>query len=442
MRGMRRITWIMALVVGVTVVLTGCGKKDAGSVVNDLDQLVGKMDSYQASGTMTLQTGQEPQDYKVEVWFKSKHYYRISLVNEKKDISQIVLRNDEGVFVLTPHLNKSFRFKSDWPENQGQVYLYQSLVQSIIADKARQFTVDNGAYIFDVTANYQNASNLARQRIWLNKKNYAPQHVEVSDANANIKVIVDFKQFEFDKKFDKDSFDMKRNMAAWNLNNAPSEQQKTTGEVDATKTDTLKPEVDKTSSGTVNPDTTDKTAAGTIDPVTGATITTGAEDPVVSDKAVNGTKDPATSDKTVKGTKDPDTETAGKTDAAISEPVKDPAEGQLTFGVIDPSYTPLGVNPPEISEITLAGSKAILMRYSGDYHYTIVESKPLVQEAMASMLNGNIVDLGFTLAVITGDDLKTLQWLDNGMEFKLSSGDLPEEEMIKVAMAFEGQSSK
>ena len=32
----------------------------------------------------------------------------------QKDQSQIILRNEEGVFVLTPALNKSFRFQSDW----------------------------------------------------------------------------------------------------------------------------------------------------------------------------------------------------------------------------------------------------------------------------------------------------------------------------------------
>ncbi|CAK4824575.1 unnamed protein product [Aphanomyces euteiches] len=457
------------------MVLAGCGKKDAGSVVNDLDQLVGKMDSYQASGTMTLQTGQEPQDYQVEVWYKSKNYYRISLVNEKKDISQIVLRNDEGVFVLTPHLNKSFRFKSDWPENQGQVYLYQSLVQSIVADKARQFTVDNGAYVFDVTANYQNASNLARQRIWLNKKNYAPQHVEVSDANANIKVIVDFKQFVFGKKFDKDSFDMKRNMTAGKMDTPPAGDQKSNGAVDPTIKSLTKPEVDKPTAGTVTPE--DKAVSGTIDPVTGATIVTDPGDAALSGTDVNGTKDPADkavgkTDKTDKTVTEsvvkpadpvanpvasinpakPADPVANPADSANpAEPVKNPAapvnpvkppEAKLTFGIIEPSYTPDGVKQPEIAQITLAGAQAILMRYSGDYHYSIVESKPQAEEAMATLLNGNIVDLGFTLAVITGDELKTLQWLENGLEFKLSSGDLPEEEMIKIAMAFEGQSSK
>jgi outer membrane lipoprotein-sorting protein len=373
---MRRITWILALVLGVTMVLAGCGKKDAGSVVSDLDKLVGSMDSYQASGTMTIQTGQEPQDYQVEVWYKTKHYYRISLVNAKKDISQIVLRNDEGVFVLTPHLNKSFRFKSDWPENQGQVYLYQSLVQSIVADKDRQFTTDKSAYVFDVAANYQNASNLARQRIWLNKKDYAPQHVEVSDANANIKVIVDFKQFEFGKKFDKDSFDMKRNLTAWNMSTVPTIEQQNVEKVDKVKTD--------------------------------------AAAKVGDEKTTTGSKDPA----------------------------KKPEELKLTFGSIEPGYTPDGVTQQDITEITLAGAKAILMRYTGDYHYSIVQSKPQVQEATASALNGEIVDLGFTLAVITGDENKTMEWLDNGMEFKLSTGDLPKDEMINVAMSIEGQSSK
>ena len=53
----------------------------------------------------------------------------------QKDQSQIILRNEEGVFVLTPALNKSFRFQSDWPQNSSQAYLYESLVRDILQDK-------------------------------------------------------------------------------------------------------------------------------------------------------------------------------------------------------------------------------------------------------------------------------------------------------------------
>jgi outer membrane lipoprotein-sorting protein len=345
-----------AIVICFAVVLAGCGKKDSAAVVKDLDRVMNKLDSYRGAGTMVLHTGLEPQEYAVEVCYQAPHYYRISLTNEKKDITQIVLRNDDGVFVLTPHLNKSFRFQSDWPENQGQVYLYQSLAQSILMDNERQFTVDKEAYVFDVQANYQNGS-LARQKIWLSKKDLAPQHVEVSDANSNVMVVVDFKEFEFGKKFDKDSFDMQRNMTSYNLKSLPA----------------------MTEAGN-----NAATAAG-------------------SDKA--------------------------------AAPV-----AKQQFGVIEPAYTPAGVKRQDIRDVKLGDEKAVLIRYSGTYNYTLIESMPETQTVTS--LPGDIVDLGYTLAVVTGEDKKTLTWTYDGVEFRLSTGDLPLNEMIKVAQAVQGQTGK
>ncbi len=68
---------------------------------------------------------------------------------QKKDQSQIILRNEEGVFVLTPALNKSFRFQSDWPQNSSQAYLYESLVRDILQDKKNlTFEKTDKYYIF------------------------------------------------------------------------------------------------------------------------------------------------------------------------------------------------------------------------------------------------------------------------------------------------------
>ncbi|UUZ90806.1 outer membrane lipoprotein carrier protein LolA [Paenibacillus sp. P25] len=231
---MRRLKWAVALLLCLTLVLSGCGlgKKDSGSVVKDLNGVVEKMQSYHGTGQMILRTGQEPQEYQVEVCYQAPAFYRIALTNDKKDITQIVLRNNDGVFVLTPHLNKSFRFQSDWPENQGQVYLYQSLVQSILKDNERQFTSDDKAYVFDVAGNYQNSS-LARQKVWLNKKTYEPQKVEVSDANSNVVLVMNFDKFEFGTKFEKDYFDMRRNMTSWNTSHLPTMAQGDTKAADS-----------------------------------------------------------------------------------------------------------------------------------------------------------------------------------------------------------------
>lgn len=104
-------------------------EKKQDDVVRDLEAKVKGLKSYQAEAKLSIKTGNEPQEYKVEIWHKEPSFYRVNLQNAKKDQSQIILRNEEGVFVLTPALNKSFRFQSDWPQNSSQAYLYESLVR-------------------------------------------------------------------------------------------------------------------------------------------------------------------------------------------------------------------------------------------------------------------------------------------------------------------------
>jgi outer membrane lipoprotein-sorting protein len=341
--GMRRMTWITAIVLVFAVGLIGCGKKDAGGVVKDLGKVVSSMESYQGTGRMVLQSGQQPQEYAVEVWYQSPHFYRILLKNEEKDITQIVLRNEDGVFVLTPHLNKSFRFQSDWPENQQQVYLYQSLVKSITDDAERNFTTDKESYVFEVAANYSTGT-LARQKIWLDQKSLKPQKVEVSDASNNVVVKVDFTTFEFDKKFEKDSFDMQRNMTSFNLQ----------------------------SMQTMTPSEADK------------------ED-----------------------------------QPEQIEPVD--------------LYMPEGVSQQDISMVKYGENDALLIRYKGNYNYSVLQSMPR-EQAASSNLAGDLIDLGFTFGVMTGNENRTLTWLSDGMEFRLTTADLPKEEMIQIAQSSLGAS--
>ncbi len=351
---MRKITWIIAMMVCVSVVLAGCGEKDVADVVQDVDRVVTDLKSYEGAGTMTLHAGEKQQAYDVEVWYQNPHFYRIALHNSEKDITQIVLRNDEGVFVLTPHLKKSFRFQSDWPDNQGQVYLYQTLAKSIVADADRQFANEEKAYVFDVAANYQNSS-LVRQKIWLNKDDYAPKKVEIADGNGNLMVDVVFSSFTFDKKFEDDAFDMERNMSASAITSLP-----------------------------------------------------------VMAEGVEGVE----AEQLAEG--------AG-------------AEAQ-SFGIYQPTYVPEGVALQDMSEMMLGDNAAIALKYTGEYNFSILETQP--KDHIVTASKGEIVDLGYTMGVITGDDMKTLHWTYNGVEFRLSAGDMPKEEMIKVAQSVQGQVGK
>lgn len=167
--GMKNVSWYAVLGLLLSVLLVGCGEKSQESILNDLDEKIADMTGYKTTATMTMQTGQEPQTYDVDVWHKAENYFRVALNNQEKDQSQIILRNDDGVFVLTPALNKSFRFQSDWPKNSSQAYMYDSLIGDILMDPERVFTATDDHYIFQTNTNYPN-KNLSTQEITLRKK--------------------------------------------------------------------------------------------------------------------------------------------------------------------------------------------------------------------------------------------------------------------------------
>ncbi|RED51845.1 outer membrane lipoprotein-sorting protein [Cohnella lupini] len=390
----RRISWITAIALFSVIILAGCGSKNADSIVKDLDKVVGKMESYQGSGTMTLYTGQQPLEYKVEVLYQKPDRYRISLTNAKRDITQIVLRNDEGVFVLTPQLNKSYRFQSDWPDNQGQVYLYQTLAQSILLDNQRQFATEKDSYVFDVMAgNYQNGS-FARQKIWLAQNNYAPKHVEVSDANGTKMVEVTFDSFEFDKKYDKDVFDMDKNMGV-----VPNSNPKTS----------------ETPSGSASPDGSAAPDAGTS-PDAGAS----PEGSTAPDDETSA---------------EPDQE--GTTGQGSEEPAVD-----VGLTVIEPDLEalPVGVEHQDTSDLQLGDHQGVMLRYTGSYDFTIIES--VSKDRAVTLSEGITLDLGFTLGHLTEGDTSTLTWSYDGVEYRLTSEDLPHDDMVRIAQSMEQSSGK
>lgn len=69
---------------------------------------------------MTMQTSSTPMEYDVEVWYEKPTNYRVALTSKQRGITQIILRNNEGVFVLTPHLKKASVSKADGRKTMGR----------------------------------------------------------------------------------------------------------------------------------------------------------------------------------------------------------------------------------------------------------------------------------------------------------------------------------
>src|SRR5699024_7437033 len=101
---------IMLTFFSVIVVLAGGGEKSPEKVLSKLEDRLSTLDGYKANAEMKMSTGKEEQNYQIEIWHKKKDYYRVSLASVHDEKSgQVILKNDDGVFVLTPELNKSFK---------------------------------------------------------------------------------------------------------------------------------------------------------------------------------------------------------------------------------------------------------------------------------------------------------------------------------------------
>ncbi len=100
---------------------------------------------------------------------------------------------------------------------------------------------------------------------------------------------------------------------------------------------------------------------------------------------------------------------------------------------MEPTYLPEGVALKDMDEIVYGGNQGFLIRYSGTYDYTLIQTQP--KDKAAAMVPSTTLDLGFTVGFVTGEEQRTLTWISEGAEYRLTSANLPETEMIKVAQS-------
>ena len=129
-----------------------------------------RLKGYHLTGTLTIKSNEDSYKYNVDASFKKDNYYRVSLKNVTNNHEQIILKNADGVYVLTPTLNKSFKFQSEWPFNSSQTYLLQTLLKDIKEDNKRKFQQTDKQYIFTTKVNYTSNPDLINQKIYLDKK--------------------------------------------------------------------------------------------------------------------------------------------------------------------------------------------------------------------------------------------------------------------------------
>lgn len=107
--------------------------------------------------------------------------------------------------VVTPSLNKSYKFASNWPENSSQIYLLERLVDDVSKDSSSSIKKIDDGYEIVANVNYPNNQNLVKEKIIVDSK-YNIKEVYVYDKDDNACLSLKVSNIDYSPKYSNDYF--------------------------------------------------------------------------------------------------------------------------------------------------------------------------------------------------------------------------------------------
>lgn len=182
------------------VVLAACGSQSKEDVLKDLDKKWNNVKGYELDATMEIKAGSEPRLYDVNVWHTEPDLYRVKVTQQGEEVTQMIIRNKDGVFVVTPSLNKTYKFQSDWPKQNSQAYLIGALAEDLLADDKVEMEEDDNNYIFTAATRNNHKSIMPTQKIIVDKKTKMPDSVSILNEAEEEQMVITFKKIDLNSQ--------------------------------------------------------------------------------------------------------------------------------------------------------------------------------------------------------------------------------------------------
>lgn len=177
------------------------------SFTKECDKIMSNLTSYTLQGEMELNKGEDIKSYLIEVNYKkgeADEYYRVSLFDKNLNQEQILLRNAEGVFVITPSLNQIFKFEGEWPMNSPKPYLIQTMFEVMKSEEAVIEQNKNGAHI-TAPVSYPNNKNYIRQEMDFDGE-AKPLSIQIFDEDNTVQLKMVFEKADYNNDIKDDVF--------------------------------------------------------------------------------------------------------------------------------------------------------------------------------------------------------------------------------------------
>lgn len=181
------------------VVLSACGKDSKEEVLEKLHEKWAEGKGYELDATMEIKTGNEPRVYDVNVWHTQPDFYRVEVSQKDENVTQMIIRNKEGVFVVTPSLKKTYKFQSEWPKQNSQPYLIKALAEDLLADEKVKMEENEKHYIFTAATRNNHRSIMPIQKVVVDKKTLLPKSVSILNEAEEEQMVITFKKINLGK---------------------------------------------------------------------------------------------------------------------------------------------------------------------------------------------------------------------------------------------------
>ena len=362
--------------------LTGCGKY--------MEKI-----GYHVQGSMEIYNGDDAYKYDVTSSYENDNY-RVSLINKANNHEQIILRNSDGVYVLTPSLNKSFKFQSNWPENNSQVYIIQSVLVDINEDKNVKLEEKDGNYILTVKVNHSNNKNLSSQKIYLDKKlNFTKIEVFDESGNKQIKMV-------FDSIDTKATFNNKYFLTSENMKTSVSEN--------------ANANINSKESSTENTNTKDANNADNKDEIrnNNSSVDTKSTDS-------NNRNENLENSESSRNTNETTSNSTNKKDATTS----------ILEESVYPMYLPSGTYLSDEESVSKDDGNRVILTFAGESPFILVEEAVSKSDEMEIIpVYGEPTIILDSVAALSDS---SVNFISNGIEYYIASESLTKQQILQVA---------
>ena len=262
--------------------------------------------------------------------------------------------------------------------------MFQSIIEDLKEDDKREFKDKGGEYLFSSSVNYPNNKSLVRQNVYVDKNGNITK-TEVVDKDGNAQIIMKFERQEFNKKFDKDYFELSSLL--------------------------------KTSQKFENSSETKKDSTGTVTESQG--------------EQSSSTQSSSSGSQTNSGTQ---TQGNGNNEGQNEENDVEKKETATTSSIEDivyPMYLPDNTYLTSQERVNTKDGERLILTFGGDCSFILVEEVSKVSDdGVVIPVSGEFDFLTDVIGIIGS---KSLSWYSNGIDYYMASDVIETSELIDIA---------